>query len=319
MYTQGKVRSIACDPYVTKLRLMDSKEIQSLNDSGFFPGPNESEEGFLNRVKAMKSWSQTLENKDLELQDLPYTLQHSERMSDSQLIESGEPIKTKFGILPYWVPAYFTDKGLPLLTGGMAIQFVEEENGPLKTFFQLKSVFRTQKKWIIYSGDELIRHEMCHVARAPLNSTRYEETFAYSTSDSWLRRKIGGALNTPFDNQLVLLSLLCWMCASFLPLFFESVQSWNFVLYIPFPLVITLGLIRNFNLRNELHRANLNLKANFPKDYEKLLFRLSDDEIRQISHFTSPEVCSWWDNLNSFRGEFLKSVFFITNRPKSGT
>lgn len=288
---------------------MDQNDILKHNDEGLFPSPDENEQDFLKRVQYLKNWSKQLKNKDLILKDLPYSLHHQDRLAEAQLVESGKPICEKFGILPDWVPAYYSDKGLPLLTGGMAVQFIEKENEPLKTFFQLKSVFKSKKKWLIYSADELIRHEMCHVARAPLNSTRYEETFAYSTSDSWLRKKIGGALTTPKDNQLILLSLLLWLCATFLPLFFNSIQGWISLLYLPFPTLVILGLVRNVYIRNELKKSATMLKYHFPCDFNKILFRLSDREVLNISKMSVSEIPKWWNSLEGFRGHFLRTAY----------
>lgn len=290
---------------------MQASDIQSYNDQGLFPGPNESEQDFIKRVEHMQNWSKQLKNKDLVLKDLPYPLRHQDRMSEAQLRESGKPILEKFGIAPVWVPAYYSDSGLPFLTGGMAVQFVEHENEPLKTFFQLKSVFKTQKKWLIYTADELIRHEMCHVARVSLDSTRYEETFAYSTSDSWLRKKIGGALTTPKDNQLILLSLFLWMCATFLPHFLDSIHSWISLFYLPFPVLVTLGLVRNVSIRNELKKSSFLLQAHFPYDHDKILFRLNDQEISMLSKTPSSEIPNWWNSLEGFRGEFLRSAYCL--------
>ena len=175
----------------------------------------------------------------------------------------------------------------------------------------MKAVFKTKKKWIIYTADELIRHELCHVARAAMHSTRFEETFAYSTSDSWLRRKIGGALNTPFDNQLVIISLLMWMCASFLSNFLPTIQAWINVLHLPFPLVVTLGLVRNVNIRKEIKFSSEKLKHHFQKDHEKVLFRLSDSEIKALSKMKDHEITDWWHSLEGFRGDFLRAIYTV--------
>jgi len=283
--------------------------IKNYNREGLFPGLNESEVDFVARVENLRAWSIALEQEDLRLQDLSYALKKEDRMSEAQLTESAEPIIDRFGVCPSWVPAYYCDEGLPFLTGGMAVQFIEAEHEPMKTFFQLKAVFKKQKKWMIYSGDELIRHEMCHVARAPLHSNRYEETFAYATSDSWLRRKIGGALNTPRDNQWVLLSLLLWMCASFLPIVYEPIHVWTAYLYLPFPILLTLGLWRNFNIHRELFHARELLKIHFPNTCDEILFRLTDAEIKQFKSMTAEQVPSWFKQLEGFRGEFLKSLY----------
>ena len=116
---------------------MTPSEMENLNQQGLFPGPGESEKDFISRISNLKTWSDELKKKDLKLQDLKYALPYSERLKEAQLRSSGEPIQTRYGIMPDWVPAYFCDRGMPMLTGGMAIQFIEKENEPIKTFFQL--------------------------------------------------------------------------------------------------------------------------------------------------------------------------------------
>ena len=93
--------------------------------------------------------------------------------------------------------ACLTSPAAWLYVSRFEVQYLDSQTQQVHSWFQLKPVFAKQEKWLIYSRQELISHEMCHIARFHLHSHRYEETLAYKTSTSRLRKAIGGALLSP--------------------------------------------------------------------------------------------------------------------------
>lgn len=295
----------------------DSNHLQRitlLNQQGFLPSPDENESDYFNRVELLKEWSQNLKQKDLEIEDSDIKLSREKRLDENLLKQKGAKANSLYGILADWVPAYFEDQGLPLFTGGMAMHYRENEDPLWKSFFQLKSVYQKKDRWLIYSSSELISHEMCHVARGALSSKRYEETFAYKTSSSAFRRSIGGALLTPLDNVILILSLVWMLLIDVLSIFIEFGDlhpSW--ISKAPLCIVVVLGLLRNRNIRKELSAAQNVLSNYFSDNALPVLFRLTDAEIRQLANMKKENFKTFWDQIKNFRGEFLRNLYPLKN------
>jgi len=280
-----------------------------LDSIGIFPLPDENEESFLNRASIILEKSSLTEVQNLCVDELSYELPHCERLSKDEQKKYSLKAKKIYGISPNWIPAYYLDKGLPFLTGGMAVHFKNRESQNWETFFQLKKHFKSNNKWFIYSASEIVSHEMCHVARSSLNSNRYEETIAYQTSSSLFRRYIGGALVYPSDN-LIFLSAVFWMLLS--NIFLIQTDFFFFSMdFGPLLLITLLGLIRNHNIRNELNSCKTKLCAHFGEFNKKILFRLSDSEIEKLSKCQDDEVLEWWFKIPNYRGTLLRKLFKI--------
>lgn len=284
--------------------------LKHLNRSGFFPFNDEDEPQFRARIRETLDWSKSLGESDLIVPQQGIELRCADRLPADALTEMGADAEKLYGILPDWVPAYFSDKGLPPVTGGMAVQYKTAEEAPWRTFFQLKGVFRHRPKWLIYRPHEIVSHEMCHIARAPLGSTRYEETLAYQTSSSPLRRYLGGALVNSHDSALILISLLWMLVTDTLGLiFFWPFTGW--IGRLPIFTLVGLGLLRNHRLRKELRKAENLLKNHFPTSAREVLFRLKDEEVRECSEMDKEMFVPWWEHREGFRGEWLRSLYPI--------
>jgi len=289
---------------------MQTEDARRLHAQGFIPSLDEDEQRFLKRVKSRLKWSQLLWKDDLNFKEEGLHLNKEHRFQESSLQDGGAPINDKFGCLPHWVPAYHSNQGLPFLTGGMAVE-LSSPNDSEQVFFQLRESFRNKDKWFIYPRQEILSHEMCHVVRFPLNSHRYEESLAYSISSSGFRRWLGGALLSPRDNLILLGGILSWVSVDVLSLMTLNLGAFSWILRFLLPIIVILGLIRNTNIRQELHSAQKNLTAIFPQNQSsKVLFCLNDQEIDWLSRHDSPDqIIQWWRNLAGFRGNFLRNVF----------
>lgn len=283
---------------------------------GFIPSQSDDQDSFEQRISEKLQWSEHLWENDLDLSEEGLLFKLSHRFPKEVLLDDGGPIQKKFECLPDWVPAYHTNQGLPFLTGGMAVELSSPQASP-QVFFQLKEAYKTDKKWLIYPRSEILSHEMCHVVRFPLESHRYEETIAYSISSSPLRRYLGGALLSSRDNLFLLAGILSWVSIDFLYLLEFGLGEGAWLIRLILPLLVILGLIRNANIHRELRRAKRALTNIFDsKTSERVIFCLSDDEIRCLSKKHSKrELVQWWMELPGFRGEFLRNVFPDVEEP----
>jgi len=283
-----------------------------LDSIGIFPLVDESEDEFLKRAETILIKATKSETQNLCVDELTYELPYSERLDEKDQSKYSFKANEIYGISPNWIPAYYLDRGLPFLTGGMAVHYKNKDSHNWETFFQLKKHFKTKSKWFIYSAGEIVSHEMCHVARSSLNSNRYEETIAYQTSSSLFRRYIGGALVNPSDNLIFLIAVF-WMllCSIFLIQFDFFFFGMDFG---PLVLITSLGLVRNHNIRKELNTCKKKLHLLFGESYHKILFRLSDSEIKQLSKCRNHDIHDWWLNIPNFRGDLLRKLFNINKK-----
>lgn len=277
---------------------------------GFMPGRDESRENFHQRVHSCLTWSKGLDQQDLILPEYKVALQQASRIPKEHLYQDAAIIRQLYGACPDWVPAFLDDRQLPLLTAGMAVQLLDPPSQQVMTWFQLKPVFRLRSKWLIYSRQEIISHEMCHVCRFPLQSQRYEESLAYKTSTSSFRRKIGGALLSSFDSKILLLSLLSWVMVDMFSIFnFHIPLALSMFMRLFFPLLIILGLCRNFRIQKELKLAENRLKDLFGDSASSVLFCLDDEQISQCSKLSTEALARTLDPTFSWQFQFLEACF----------
>ena len=119
-----------------------------------------------------------------------------ERAIPPEIMEEAAEIDDKFyGFRIDWVPGFFLPKSLGFLWGGCAISSPED----FFSVFLIRGAFAKKKKWLVYRRDELLSHELCHVARLPICDRSYEELFAYRLSPSGFRRYMGNCFQYQID------------------------------------------------------------------------------------------------------------------------
>ena len=188
-----------------------------------------------------------------------------------------------FGFEADWVPAFFINPSFSLLFGGCSFSFLPD----FFAMFIIRRSFKNSQRWLLYGRDELIAHEMCHVARAPLMSNAYEETFAYCTSQSSFRKYIGGIFLSQWDSFLLLGSTFVLLLAQICNIFLIQLPMWIFWL-LP-PIVLAWLMLRYWKLRRRMARAHSTLEAKYGQNATKVLFRCSDDEIDALANGTIPD------------------------------
>lgn len=285
----------------------DTLTLAGLDRQGFLPAHDEDEAAFRARAAATLAWSAELRERPLVVPGLEAPFQPGDRLGPADLEELGRAALERYGILCSWVPAYWTDAGLPRLAGGQAFQF--GEGGLWRACFQLKARFRASRRWLIYDAGEIVAHEMCHAARFPLAGRLYEESFAYALSPSRLRRAAGSLLVDGRDGSLLLGSLgisLAWDLAqlAWLPPWWARHLG-----KLPILAVIALGIARSVRIRAALKRAAANLEALSPGRSQRILFRLDDDEIGALAALSPESAERWWAGMPGFRGAHLRGLF----------
>jgi len=168
---------------------------------------------------------------------------------DAEIMTEAASITEKlYGFSINWVPGFFMSTSLGLLWGGCAISLPEEHCA----FFLIRKNFRNAKKWFIYRRDELLAHELCHIARTPVNDLSFEEYFAYQTSFSRLRRYIGNCFIVAYDAILFIMPIMILLAVQI-----AITVGWISWPILPFWIIALLYpawlLLRNQISRNIIH------------------------------------------------------------------
>ena len=208
----------------------DPDALAELDSLGFLLKPDEDAGTFVGRIRAMHS--RFLDFLEKTSGGTSYEIYHNifiseqERISDEIIEEASLTTVALYGFSIQWVPGYFVSRGLGWLWGGCALSDDEPDTVPV---FIIRKRFQTVRKWFVYTRDELLSHELCHAARAPLHDRMLEEHFAYAGSYSRLRRYMGNCFQTDRDAILFILPVLLLLLVQVLiNVFYIPLPSWPF-------------------------------------------------------------------------------------------
>lgn len=231
---------------------MTDQELLELNRDGLIPGPNETEENFLERVEKTKKFFQ-------EGNWIPKP--HWDWVEHS--------LQDIFDFAPRYAAAFYSNKNLTPWQGAAAWS-----NGTI----QLREKFR-KGSYLGYRREEVLSHEAVHIARAAFNESRYEEFFAFLTSEKKWRRVLGPIVKRPWEVWPLLVAMILgiWSMASI----------W-----------IALGFIRLIRLHLRLRAASRQLD---PKWARAILLRLTDDEIDRFAKGEDVEKYAFRQNCLRWR------------------
>ena len=199
----------------------------ALDRRGLLAGASESVEDYLARIQKLQC---NIAEFDENLsQDGRYDVDgikvfQEDRIEPGFFDNANAQCLELFGFSADWVPAFFINPSFSLLFGGCSFSFMPD----FFAMFIVRRSFKHSPRWLIYGRDELIAHEMCHVARTPLLSRTYEESFAYSTSKSSFRKCIGGIFLSQWDSLSLLGSTFLLLVAQLCNLFLMRLPMWIF-------------------------------------------------------------------------------------------
>lgn len=270
--------------------------LAELDAAGLFAEPGETFELYYERLKRLRnSFCEIDEKLASEAGFAPFddlTFVQDDLISDEVMAEATEITHELYAFRIDWVPGFFLSTNLGMLWGGCAISVPEEDF----SLFLIRKSFRSRKKWFIYRRDELLSHELCHIARAPLHDYRFEEHFAYQTSFSRLRRYMGNCFIYKYDAIFFILPVMLLLLTQIMITFnVINVPIWPFWFGAgSYPLWL---FIRNQLSRNILHRATRKL-ARICADAEAVLFRCTATEINKIAQTADDDALRklWNDN-----------------------
>jgi len=241
---------------------VDSKALIKLYRRGFLPGPNESEEAFLQRVEMCE---EIAKDPQRALRNLP--------LSDFDLCTEPlglvEPLNFTFDTLL----TVRSDKRLPFWEGAATWSFELEGGGQLP-------ILQLRKNRSYMSLEEIVSHEAVHILRTAFDEMRFEEILAYRTSKKGWRRYFGPLFRRPRESLIFALLTLGAFALEVILLALFPFAVWAVYLFI-FPLsYVSFLLLRLVRDQRIFSRCLSKLKRRFKEhDSEELALFFTDREI----------------------------------------
>ena len=205
---------------IEKIRQNDLPAMVELDTMGISPSPTETATQFADRLEALNlnfaKMEDSLHNTG-EYTVEGVTVKGTARIHEEIFAEPMERTSRLFGFRCDWVPGFFFPARPLSFFGGYAFYFFPE----FFAMFLARNEFRKRPKWLFIERNELVAHEMCHIARAALESQAYEELFAYQTATTAFRRFTGGIFREQIDSFL-------FLGATFLLLFWQMARAFAF-------------------------------------------------------------------------------------------
>lgn len=267
---------------------MTSEDLTALDAAGFLAGRGESEAEYLERVANIRTAHAEFLTR-LQTDGSAETLDDiAVRLEDAIPGEfydaPAEITENLYGFAVRHVPGFFLSSKVGMLWGGCLI-------GDPETYFSLfllRNSFRKREKWLFYSRNELLAHELCHSARQALGETTLEEYFAYRTSPSWLRRALGNCFIRDRDAILFVLPSLLLLAAEIVRGFcFPAFPAWVFwILALVYPAFLLIRNQMSLELVKKARRALVRCGVEKPL---AVMFRCTRGELVQLTRIASAE------------------------------
>jgi hypothetical protein len=258
---------------------MTNQEILMLNEEGFIPGPQETEEMFLKRVRETQEF-----------------FSNGEWIPEAHWSWVRPCMKEIFDFRPTCVAARYSNEKLTPWQG--AVVWIDRVST-----VQLREGLRKGSYLGIYSREEILSHESAHMARAGFNEDRYEEFFAHMTSDKKWRRVLGPIVQRPWEVWPLLGAV---GMGALYPICYWMAIVW-----------IGLGFGRLIKRHQRLERAagSILKVVEDERSARAVLFRLTDEEIDRFARGESVEMYAAQQNCLRWR---LIRLAYLKNEGSNG-
>ena len=269
-------------------------ELLRLDQAGFLPAPGMSEEEFIGNadkiLETHRRFDEFLEqNGSAGIFDIA-TVTPQDRIAPEIVDEVAGITEKLYGFSVRHVPGFYLTRAVGLLWGGCMLGDPDE----YFSVMLLRDAFKKRRRFLNYTRDELLAHELCHSVRQSLAEISLEEYFAYRSSSSPIRRYLGNCFIRDIDALLFVVPMMFLPVVELLrALWVPQLPVWPFwILAMVYPAFL---LIRNALSRRIVRRAGKALASCRVKRVDAVLFRSTPRELKQIALFRNqPEKFREW-------------------------
>ncbi len=304
-----------------KIEAGDLKTIADFDTRGFIPGPKESLKEFADRLRVFEKnlnemEAELKEKKSLTIENMNFPAE--EKIPQASFNPATKITSELYDFKITWVPGFYVTPSFGMLFGGCAFSFDPD----FFSLFIIRNSFKKKKKWLVYERDELMSHELCHVARFAMGSHKYEEQFAYQTSNSSFRKNFGCMMRSAWETYVLMILLVSmlvtqitlitlkneWLLKQTL---FTNPVNWFYASIFSFVAYLVVRQKR----QNKDFAHSLELLSNITEKPRALAFRMTDPELDKLSQFTSLDEAAFCKLISEtgspdFRLKMLKKRFF---------
>ena len=277
----------------------DTAVLLKLDHAGFVPAPGMTMEEFLQQTEKIlethRRFDEALETDGNADIFNTVTVHPEERIAPELVEEIAGVTEDLYGFAVRHVPGFYLTRAVGLLWGGCMLSDPDEHFSVML----LRNAFRKHRRFLNYTRDELLAHELCHSVRQSLTEITLEEYFAYRTSKSPVRRYLGNCFIRDIDALLFVLPMLLLPVVEILrAVRFPEFPTWPFwIIALLYPAKL---LIRNARSRAIVNRARAALKSCNVRQVEAVLFRSTLDELKTFPEFAGdPEKFLQWAKQHS--------------------
>jgi len=263
---------------------ISTEELLRHNKMGLIPGPDETEEEYGRRIEYCQNVRKELG------EVLPFEEKDEAR---EEILQDVLPDTKKWmDIIPDWIPIYFSNYKLAPWHGGCAWIFQLNDESPTSAFFQLRKRFKDRSKYLGYSRNEILVHELSHVGRMMFEEPQFEEVLAYRSSKTGFRRWFGPIVQSSIESMLFVIVLIMILVTDIAVISIGDDFGYHLVLWLK---LIPVGMIGVAILR--LWKKHLifgkcleNLRLVHREKADVIAYRLTDEEIRGFARMTVDEI-----------------------------
>jgi hypothetical protein len=278
------------DKRLGQVRAGDLETLLELDDRGLLMGPGETVETYADRLATLAKNIGTFEK---ELRDkgvvdfVDMRVARGDRIAADDWRPAQAQTEKLFGFSVDWVPGFYSGYRMGLLFAGCAFYTYED----FFAVFIVREDFRNRPKWLIYSRDELIAHELTHIAHIGFRTRNFEEVFAYQTSSSGFRKLLGGLLRTTTDTYLLMGATFTLLPISLVNTFWYPMPMG--LVWSVFIAIILFIAGRYLVFHSRFRRALGTLGDRFGEDALAVLFRCSEEEIGALASMPVGSLDAW--------------------------
>ena len=255
-----------------------------LDHAGFLAAPGMSEAEFVSNARQIlethRRFDESLEQEGSAGVFDIVTVTPQDRIAPEIIDEAAGITENLYGFSVRHVPGFYLTRAVGLLWGGCMLGDQDEHFSVML----LRDAFKKRRRFLSYTRDELLAHELCHSVRQSLAEISLEEYFAYRCSRSPIRRYLGNCFIRDIDALLFVIPIMFLPAVELLRAFLlPGLPVWPFwILAMLYPAFL---LIRNALSRRIVSRAREALTSCGAAKVEAILFRSTPGEMKQISGF----------------------------------
>ncbi|MCI0381697.1 MAG: hypothetical protein L0207_01405 [Chlamydiae bacterium] len=265
---------------MVKSYFISDQELIHLNQRGFIPGPEESEDQFLKRVEKL----------EIFFSYPPKKIDHY--LTDGEWEGATKITKQLFDFGPDWIIGFYDNRNLSFFQG--AATWIEKKEDVSIPLIQLRKKFFSGSFFYLYSREEVLAHEAVHAARSAFHEEKFEEIFAFYSSKNSFRRWMGPLFQKSWEAGVFIALLLIpfFVQISSLWFGFPDFLTWLFLLPLSYAFFL---LTRLAFLKGRLNRYLKKLESLLGKEKAlQVAFRSKDEEILNLARVNSEEIKTYF-------------------------